>query len=311
MRKIALTLVMGSALVLLATSDTASLAATTAGDAPAPTVYGMAKAFDAAKKFVPVNKWTGINALQKEFIKDFIGLGADANKLPKSMLGAVASYDVTEINNFIKKHGLTIRLKPFPKDGFGCASVLTIEGKWAAKPTKLTTEDGTTYPAIMRWIDRFYEVPGHAEPVVRIFENSEFSVHVTPLDGADEGFNALRKAHALTPNSSTKIHPKNYEVLVMPMVDMNRTVQLDWLKGMSGNRYVITQAVAQTLLKLDENGFSVKEGFAAVGSRSIKPGYRLNKPFLLWVKVKGLPYPVFAVKVDTKYWKNPNAPAAK
>ncbi len=97
----------------------------------------------------------------------------------------------------------------------------------------------------------------------------------------------------------------------MPMVDMDRTVQLDWLKGMSGNGYVVRQAIAQTRLKLDENGFSIKEGFTVSGERGIPTVYTIDKPFLLWVKVKGLTYPVFAVKIDTKYWKDPKSPASK
>ncbi len=280
-------------------------------DAPAPSVYGMSRAFDEAQGFVPVNAWKGTNSLQKEFVRDYIGLGKEASKLPKSMLEAVASDDETVINKFLKSHGLSMQLQKFAPGDFGAAAVLTIEGKWSGFKTKLKDAEKNEYPAVALGGVEFYQVPGHSEPVVRIYKSTEFSVYVTPWDGDDEGFNAIKMATKLTPTAKTSRHPKRYTQLVMPMVDMDRTVELEWLKGMNGNGFRVTQALAQTKLKLDENGFSVKEGFAFGASRSIPLSYTLDKPFLLWVQVDGLSYPVFAVKVDAKYWKNPNGSATK
>ncbi len=284
-------------------------------DAPAPSVYGMTKAFDSAAKFVPVNDWKGNNDLQKEFVQDFIGLGKEANKLPKSMLDAVASDDVKVVNNFLKKHGLTIQLQPFGTGGFGAAAVLSVEAQWWAETTEITGVDGKKYPGVKRAGVEFFKMPGHLEPVVRIYESASFNVYVTAWDGEDEGFNAVRMAQELTPGKTAKVYPKNYERIRMPMVDMDRTSELNWLKGMSdSNGHHVQQAVAQTRLKLDDKGFSVKEGFAFGGlgaARRVPTTYDLNKPFLLWVEVDGLTYPFFAVKVDTKYWKNPSGQAAK
>ncbi len=287
----------------------ASAQSTPVKNAPAPSVYGMAKAFDQGKDFVAVDQWKGEKPLQIEFVRDFIGLGKEANTLPKSMLEAVASDDEKVINSFLQAHGLTIKLPQFGRDEFGAASVLTLEGKWGGRKTELTGEDSKKYPAVKLSNVAFYEVSKHADPVVLIYRerDSGVSVYVTPWDGDDSGFNALKKAQQLTPERTSPRHQEGYSALVMPMVDMDRSVDLDWLVGMRGSGATLQKALAQTKLKLDENGFSVKEGFAYSASRGLSTTYTINKPFLLWVRVEGLSQPFFAVKVGTEYWKNPNS----
>lgn len=274
--------------------------------APVTSVYGMVKAFDEAKGFVPVKDWRAHNAQQREFVRDFLKLGGEAGKLPASMLQAIASDNADVINKFLAKNGLSLKLPPFGRGDFGAAAVLSIEGKWAAAATELKDADGKKYPAVALPGCDFYQVPGHNQgPVVRIYKSKEFNVYVTPWDGDDEGFNAVKAARDLTPDATTPVDPANYTRMVMPMIDLNRSVSLDWLQGMTGNGYTVREARCQTILKLDEHGFSVKDGFVFRASRSIPKTYVLNKPFLLWVEVPGSTYPVFASKVDPKYWSRP------
>lgn len=279
-------------------------------DAPAPSVYGMAKAFESAKTFVPVKDWKGVNTLQREFVRDYIGLGSEVTKLPASMLEAVASSDEKVINNFLQKHGLTIKVPKFGRGDFGAASVLSVEGKWAGKAVKLKDSDKKEYDGVELKAVQFFNIPGNTEPVVRIYNSDEFKVFVASWDGKDEGFNTLKQARDLTPTSSDKPDRKTYNELTMPMIDMDRTTDLEWLKGMTGGGGTITTALAQTKVKLDEHGFSVKEGFVFGVTREPQPApkvYVLNKPFILWVQIDGLTHPFFAVKVDTKYWNRPPA----
>lgn len=306
-----LALAAGSVLYFIQHEQTTAAPASTTAAVPAASVYGMARAFDEGKVFVPLDKWTSSNRMQSEFIRDFLGLSKEARKLPKSMLDAVASTNDTVINRFLQQHGLTVRVQPFAAGMFGAAAVLTIEGKWRAIPSSIKADDGVTYSGIELMTTHFYKLPGHADPVVRIYSSQEFTVYVTAWNGDDSGFNAIRKARELTPDQHTADYPKQYARICMPMIDMDRTVRLDWLNNLSGNGYSVCEAVVQTRLKLDQNGFSVKEGFAFNAGESAFEGYELNKPFLLWVQVNGLSYPLFAVKVDIAYWKDPKLNSSK
>jgi hypothetical protein len=299
-----------AAITFTATVNCAPAAPPPKQDAPAPSVYAMAKAFEQGDAIVPISQWTGKNDLQKEFIQSFINRAKSANKLPKGMLEAIGSDDAAKINAFLRNHGLSMQLGAFPADTFGMAAVLSVSGKWAAADAPLTGLDKKSYSGVVLRINEFYQVAGHADPVVRIYHDpsTDVSVYVTPWDGEDAGFTAVRAARKLTPNATTSKHQRNYSILHMPMIDMDRTVELDWLAGMTGGRYRVTRALAQTKLQLDEHGFSVKQGFAAAASAGPPPPtYILNKPFLLWVQVGKLAYPVFSTKVETQYWKDPKA----
>ncbi len=279
-------------------------------EAPAPSVYGMAKAFESAKGFVPVKDWKATNTLQREFVRDYIGLGREVANLPASMLEAVASDDEKVINAFLQKHGLTIKLPKFGRGDFGAASVLSVEGKWAGKAVKFKDPDKKELDGVALKAVEFYNIPGNAEPVVQIYKSDKFKVFVAAWDGKDEGFNTLKQARDLTPTTSDKPDKTNYNELILPMIDMDRTTDLEWLKGMAGGGATITTALAQTKVQLDEHGFSVKEGFTFGATRGIGQlpvTYQLNKPFILWVQIDGLTHPFFAVKVDAKYWKRPPA----
>lgn len=295
-----------------ASSDSAAIqpqlsaAQPTAGVAPVTSIYGMVKAFDEAKGYVPTKSWIGQNAEQRTFLRDYMKLTGETGKISPSMLKAIAADDAKVINKFLADNGLSMRLSPFGRGGFGAAAVLSIEGKWSAQATELVGDDGKKYPAVSLKLKDFYHIPGHnLGPVARIYQSKEFNVYVTPWDGDDEGFNAIKAAADLTPDATSQVHPKRYSQLVMPMIDLDRTVKLDWLVGMTGGGYTLREAVAQTKLKLDEHGFSVKDGFAFGTERSIPTTYTLNRPFLFWVEVKGLSNPVFAIKVDPKHWKRP------
>jgi hypothetical protein len=322
-------------------------------NAPAPSAHAIVKALRQADAdawmirkpvVVPITQWNGNNALQSEFVERFINLPTLTlvrHCGPAGILDAIGGNNAGKINYLFKVHDLSMRVGEFPADNFGMGTYLSTKGKWVnsapkLNPLELTGVTGKAAAYVSLSDTEFYQVFGRADPIVRIYHDPEISVFVTPWDGADEGFEAVKAAKVLTPVKRTKIHPQNFDHFTMPMIDMELTYELDWLTGMSAGSYRITRNLSHTKIQLAGHGFSIKHGFfvAAAPSPSTRTGtgtgghstsspkiarpsgasadnsaagttYVLNRPFLLWVQAGKLAYPVFATKVDIDDWKAP------
>ncbi len=138
---------------------------------------------------------------------------------------------------------------------------------------------------------------------------------MTKIDGAPDGFDLVALAEQLT-NLSHRVLPE-FGGLVFPMVDLNQQSDVSWILNMQTctddrTPYSISQAVQQTILKMNEEGSHAQSAFAGVLTLSAKiledmPDMIIDAPFLVWFKHPLLNKPLFVGYIATEAWKNPGS----
>ena len=138
---------------------------------------------------------------------------------------------------------------------------------------------------------------------------------MTKIDDAPDGFDlvALAEQHN---NFSHRVLPE-FGGLVFPMVDLNQQSDVSWILNMqtyTDDRTAcsISQAVQQTILKMNEKGAHAKSAFAVVetlGAAIPKetPDMIIDAPFLVWFMRPLLNKPLFVGYIATEDWKNPGS----
>lgn len=274
--------------------------------APLASAYGAVKALELLKDKMP-GKWRSLNGNQDQLLDLQKALRGDLSKIPTKILDGKASTDTNELNKFLKDHGYNIKLKPITKDGIGVVTTTELEGKWRGKKTKDIESDGKKYPAFKLKTDEIYTVGD--KTVAKIYDDkaSGIKVFVAPYDGKAGGLDASEIAKKMIPGADAK--KAGYDSIALPEVDMDRTMPLTWMLGMqhsSGRR--IEQAMAQTQVKMNKDGFKAKEAVAMVAGRGMEQEGKtltVDKPFMFIVMKDGVPHPLFATTIDQKYWKSP------
>ena len=95
------------------------------------------------------------------------------------------------------------------------------------------------------------------------------------------------------------------------MVDLKDTGEIAWLKGMVIGGKFISQALQQTMFKMNEYGAQAKSAVAIKLSRTAfvkvnnKKTYIIDEPFYCWVSRPGVRHPLFVGYIQPEYWKNP------
>ncbi len=274
--------------------------------APASSPYAISRAFAEAERYTGRSKWVSENSLQQELIEDFLGRVDEVKQLPGSILDAIASTDVRAVNQFLIDRGMTSQLRPFKQGSVGAAAVFNIQRNWRAVKTEINLPgEPRGFPAVRLSKVKFFDAPNGSEPVILIFKDDLISVWVTSWDGSDSGFKAVKAAKQLTPRDD--LTNQSFNGLVLPMVDLVRSNELDWLIGMKNGPFEVVQAIAQSVVQINEFGFSVRNGsaFEAAPSGAAPKVYVMKSDFLLWVTTDGAAYPVFAIKVTKGDWQRP------
>ncbi|MBI2633082.1 MAG: hypothetical protein HYW78_01690 [Parcubacteria group bacterium] len=262
--------------------------------------------------------WEAVNATQKEFLEKFFATGKDDVKNIKE-LETIASWSNEEINKFLSDRGFSIQLEKFSPREFGVATVLNVLVEWARKGAVTTIRPDLfhTYPGVRIPSEgaEFFQAYGHSEPIALLTTKSGDRVYLTIAGGPPpEPFSMVDYVQQLS--KSKQMLYGDFDGVVFPMVHLDQRVDINWLKGMetftkSGNLYYISQAVQQTIVKMNEIGARAKSA-VAIGVRSIsislpKPDYIINKPFLMWIERDGLSKPLFVGYITKEDWKNPGS----
>ncbi|HYL98166.1 MAG TPA: hypothetical protein VEZ90_04370, partial [Blastocatellia bacterium] len=94
-------------------------------------------------------RWRCKNDLQKLLIEEF--LSSCRAEIPGiEEIESIASWDASEIDDFLRRRGFSIELRPFDPQTFGVASVLDLLVEWVKEghKTTVTTLDRRQYPAV-------------------------------------------------------------------------------------------------------------------------------------------------------------------
>ena len=276
----------------------------------APSPYVTGEVFkQLADLGLPQDGWKPSNGTQRRLLEDASATSSELGDIPRNLLDGKGSRgDVTPVNEFLKSKGFDIQLRQIPEDGLAVAGTLTLEGDWRGKNQQIRGADGKDYPGFTKDAEIF-EVNG--KPVVKLFQHPQegFEVFLAPAGDVPNGFDAYQFAEGLTPNgNSTR---SDIERVHMPKVALNDTAQLTELLGMThANGDHISQAVLETILNVNEHGFEAKQAMAVTTARGIapvdqRPVFKVDQPFVLWVKHPNLDKPMVAIPVNTDSWKEP------
>lgn len=273
-----------------------------------PIVSALVKAEDFLRKEASLRPTSSI---QKEFIEDFYDTSKD--DVPKiKEIESIADTNVKNINNWLKERGFSIQLSAISEGGFGVASVLDLLGKWANNGQRWTvyTEEGESYPGVKmtNYGLGFYQLEGNPNIIIEIETKASDRVYLMMADDVPDGFSLINHIESIS-RQMKKIEPV-HEGVVFPMIDLNEEGELEWLIGLIVGGMVVAEALQQTKLKMNHEGFRVKSA-VAIGARKAPPRtgepYMINRPFLMWITRPKLSKPLFVAYLNKDVWKDPES----
>ncbi len=280
------------------------------------TVFPIVSALDKADDMIGKGrKWNSVNYDQGTFLPIFDTLREQARGLKE--IQSMASRSAEEINNFLASKGFQIKLDPFeePTD-FGTASVLDVLVEWLVEGhiTQITSaRDGkSVFPAVSLVAGvSFARAAIHKNPIVVIETKSGDRLCMT-VGGRLESFDLLNKINALSLGMAPVY---DYNGVVFPQVDLDREVDISWLKQLwttaeDHHDYEVTQALQQTKFRMNEKGARAQSAVAIGISRCtsiqpVRPPVVIDEPFLVWIERPGLKQPLFTGWISEENWKTP------
>jgi len=280
-------------------------------------IYTITAAIEKAEEMMKLRKdWQPKNEIQKRFLKNFLH-ACRGDKVPEIELEV--SSEAEKINSFLERKGFSIRLQPFPPNTLGFASILDIMVEWLypGEKVKIDAKKGGMYDGvrIKKEVVSFFEstVHGYRHVIACIRTKSDNIVFITVPKEPLEGLDLIEMADMLSKNMD--VLPGIYEGVRFPMVDLEITNDIGWLKDMSTTTKVanipteITQAVQQIKIKINEKGARFKSattiGITLMCVAVPKPDLIIREPFLVWVERHDLEKPLMAAFVTEENWKNP------
>ena len=126
---------------------------------------------------------------------------------------------------------------------------------------------GGRYDAVAQ--DRYvttYQVDEYPHPVFAVATKNNDLVFMTKATDSLTNFALFSKVIGL--QQDIRLAKNQYEELIFPMVDLKDTGEIAWLKGMVIGGKFISQALQQTMFKMNEYGAQAKSAVAIKLSRT-------------------------------------------
>ncbi len=281
-------------------------------------VYPISAAVRKAELFLEnVEGITTANETQKKFIDDIHAYcKGDVERIKE--IESIADTNHKNINKWLEERGFQIRLQDFGPGDFGVASVLDLLGQWAVKGKKWSFQDeeGDYYKGIKmaNYGKEFYRIKDNPNFIIEIETRENDHVYLMMVDKVPTGLALLDFVEKI--DKEKQIVPFEYDGFIFPKIDLDQESILDWILGLrfetpKGKEpfYAISQALQQTKLKMNEEGFRVKSAvalgiLAGAAPKKTEP-YIINRPFLMWITRQGLSKPLFIAYLNKDVWKDP------
>ena len=256
-----------------------------------------------------IKDWEALNEEQRQYL-DIYKTCRNA-KIPE-IESRVSVGQVEPINKFLADRGFRIQLDPIGPMDLAIASVLEVLLKWMEKGEKTGVyNSGNFYEAVdLKYGVRVLGVDGFREPVAEVKTKNGDTVYMAMLSARPtSSFEVFSLARELLSARSYSDNGYNMQA-IFPMIDLDTNPDISWLIGMADkhkNKWQISQALQQTIIKMDEKGVLIKEA-VALGVRCLSAAMPItrtlviNRPFLFVVKREGLDEPFFSAYLDTDSW---------
>ncbi|MHA1937771.1 MAG: hypothetical protein ACXABV_07195 [Candidatus Thorarchaeota archaeon] len=280
--------------------------------------YPIAAALMEAEEFViDSSGWNPVKIIQRDFLERFYTPCREEIPTIKE-IKRIAHFDVEVVNKWLKEHDFDIQLDSFDENGFGAAGMIDLLGLWLVKgrQASIATDNGGKYPGVrMDTGFTFNTVGGSSDLVVALETGDQDVVYMMMDEKVPSGFSMVSYVEEILQNMTPV--ERDYEAVVFPMIDLNEEGELEWLINLQlmipQDRfpfYFIQQALQQTKLKMNQEGYRIKSVAAAAmmlgAALPETPPYIINRPFLMWIMRPGLSRPLFVAYLNTDVWKDPS-----
>ena len=281
-------------------------------------IYTITAALKRAEEMMNLKKdWQPKNEIQKHFLKNFY---QPCRKYNVDEIEFEVSDKAEKINTFLEKKGFSIRLQPFPPNTLGFASILDLIVEWLypGEKVKIDANNGGRYDGVRIKKEgvSFFEstTRGYRRIIACIQTKSGDMVFITVPKEPLEGLDLIEMADTISNNMGTL--PGIYDGIRFPMVDLDITNDIGWLKDMSTTNArnipaTITQAVQKIKIKMNEKGARFQSATAiGVTLKCVnipKQDLIIREPFLIWVERHNLKKPLMAAFITEESWKNPGS----
>ncbi len=253
--------------------------------------------------------WSSISPVQGKFLTEIYDICKNEVGDIKEIEYEVGIGTVVPVNDFLERKGFNIHLDNIIPEQISAASVLDLLVKWLNKGK---SSHINRFPAALLndgvQILQSGEFPS---PIAEIKTKTDDIVLMTTIpyqpEDASEVFILANKLV-----ETQKFADITYSGVKFPKIDLDVKPDVSWLVGMKVKEnpiWAIAQALQWTKLKMNEEGFHVKEAFVIMVSGSCyipkPPPLVFDKPFLFVVKRPGLKKVLFSAFLAEDCWKDP------
>lgn len=205
-------------------------------------------------------EWNHSNETQKKYLLEYFSDTKEDLSKVEDVFEYIASKKSQVINSFLKERGFDIEVDEFGSDEFGAASVLDQMVEWMEEGDRKTIEsNGNSYDGFS--LDKGGSVvdPGDGEnPIVRInTKEKNEAVYLTVPDEPLSYFDLFDYAVEKINEENDCFKSQKHEGVVVPMVDLDKKVDISWLCGLStkdsdGDQWAVSQAEQQAKFRMNE-----------------------------------------------------------
>lgn len=263
-----------------------------------------------AYEYLATDKWIPINEGQESFLEPLKGITEDLKHIDE--IKSLVSTDAAELNKMLEEENFSIRFQPFNQNEFGVVSILNALFKWLEiGEEKSIIVDNVSYSAFSLNNFNCHNVNGQI--IFRLkTQNMKDTVCIAiPNNEKIAEQSGYGWASNIIINLFNKRERKilEYDSIYIPMVDLRCNEDISFLVGMKTGLYTITQALQESILKMNEFGARVKSAVSleCLGGcfDDSKKIYVVDKPFYFWVERKDVKIPIFMAYVTKNDWKKP------
>ncbi len=253
--------------------------------------------------------WDSVNPIQGKFLKEIYDICKREVGNIKEIEYEVGIGMVDPVNAFLERKGFDIHLNDIMPEQISVASVLDLLVEWLNKGK---SSHINRFPAAL--LDdgvQIFQSKEFPSPIAEIKTKTDDIVLMTTLPYQPESaLEVFWLANTLveTPKSTDM----NYNGVKFPKIDLDVKPDISWLVGMKVKEnpiWAIAQALQWTKLKMNEEGFHVKEAvvITVTGSCFIlkPPPLVFDKPFLFVVHRPELKKALFSAFLAKDCWKDP------
>lgn len=249
--------------------------------------------------------WETTNGNQEVFLFNYAESEKDIGKLRSYLDGKIA-HSSSELNDwFISKNFPNMNVD-IPNGGAGIGTIFDLLVDWETPgqktPLYVYGDQNKTheYAGVQMTSNQFksWDLEKYDFPLFELETKQGWKVLLLETKDNIEEARLPREASLLMKLKRT---PRDVPKLLFPAVEMEKDVDISWLKGMSVTGFQVDEARGQIRFHLDDKGARAQSA-VALTMRGLENKYTIKNPFLVIFWKEGLALPAFVAIATPDSW---------